>query len=104
MRFIHNRPSSSLFLLPERIRQHASENPFKIALRNDLGEEISYGQFYKAVGAVGEGLRRSGARSVGILCKDPIQMAIGVFGAWFGNCIAVPLRKANKKTKTKFFY
>lgn len=97
MRFIHNRPNSSLLLLTERIKQHASQNPFKIALRNELGEEISYGNFYRIVGAVGEGLRRSGAKSVGILCKDPIQMAIGIFGAWFGNCIAVPLRKSFNK-------
>lgn len=90
MRNFLNRPR----YLPERLRQLASDSPAKIALRNELGEEISYLNLYRAVCSVSEGLRRGNDnKPIAVLCKDPIQMAIGIFAAWFSNRPAVPLRK-----------
>lgn len=93
MRNFLNKPVS--LHLPDRIKQLAKDYPAKIAIRNEAGDEITYGQFYKAAGAVAEGLRKTNCvgKSVGIMCKDPLQMAIGLFGTWYNNCTAVPLRK-----------
>ena len=79
----------------ELIRKHALDQPAKIALRNELNEQITYKQFYESALRLSDSLKRRGdiEKSVAILCKDPIQMAIGVFGAWFSNLSAVPLRK-----------
>jgi acyl-CoA synthetase (AMP-forming)/AMP-acid ligase II len=85
---------SSALLLPERIKQLSKDNPFKIAIRNEFGDEISYSRFYKAATTVAEGLRRTGdgRKSVAVMCKDPLQMAIGLFGVWYNNSTAIPLR------------
>lgn len=80
-------------LLPDRLRQLASDFPSKIALRNELGEEISHLNLYRAVCSVSSGLRRGkDVKPVAVLCKDPIQMAIGIFSSWFSNRPVVPLR------------
>ena len=86
---------TSLYHLPERIKQLSKDLPTKIAIRNEFGEEITYGQFYNAAGKVAEALKRTGysGKSVAIMCKDPLQMAIGLFGAWYSHSAAIPLRK-----------
>ena len=88
---------STALHLPERIKQLAKDYPTKIAIRNELGDEITYGQFYKSAAAVAEGLKRTGgaSKSVAVMCKDPLQMAIGLFGAWYNNSTAIPLRNKN---------
>lgn len=88
-------PSSALVHhLPRRIRQLALEQPRKIAIKNELNEEITYKQFHEAAKLVSMGLnQRKTGDSVAILAKDPIQMAIGIFGTWYSNRTAVPLRK-----------
>lgn len=88
---------SASFHLLERIKQLAKDYPTKIAIRNELNDEITYGQLYKAAGTVAEGLKRTGdtSKSVAVMCKDPLQMAIGLFGAWYNNCTAIPLRNQN---------
>ncbi len=93
MRNFLNRTAA--FHLPERLKQLATDFPGKIALRNELDHEITYGQLYKAAGAVAEGLKRTGeaGNPVAIMCKDPIQMVIGLFGTWLSHSTAVPLRK-----------
>lgn len=89
---------SAAFYLPERIKQLAKDYPFKVAIRNEFGDEISYGQLYKSALAVAEGLKRTGDanKSVAVMCKDPLQMAIGLFGTWYNNSTAIPLRKLNE--------
>lgn len=80
----------------ERIRKYALEQPTKIALKNELNQQINYKQLYESALIISEVLKKRGGdaeNSVAILCKDPIQMAIGVFGTWFSNRTAVPLRK-----------
>lgn len=79
----------------ERIRKYALDEPAKIALKNELNEQITYKCFYESALNLSEVLKkhRDAEKSVAILCKDPIQMAIGVFGTWFSNRTAVPLRK-----------
>ena len=81
--------------LPSRIRQLALDQPAKIAIRNELNEEITYARLYEMSKSVGEVLkqRNDSGISAMIMAKDPIQMAIGIFGAWFANRAAVPLRK-----------
>ena len=77
------------------IRKQALDRPYKIALRNDLGDEISYKNFHDVAMNVAKVLeRRNGSGSVGVLCKDPIQMAIGIFGSWLSNKAVIPLRKS----------
>ena len=79
----------------ERIRKHALEQPAKIALRNELNEQITYKQLYDSALKLSGALKRhkGSEKSAAILCRDPIQMAIGVFGTWLSNRPAVPLRK-----------
>lgn len=91
MRNFLNRPRH----FTERLRQLALECPNKIALRNELGEEISYLNLFKTSSSIAEGLRHLNdeRKAVAVLCKDPIQMALGIFAAWFSNRPAVPLRK-----------
>lgn len=93
MRNFLNRTAA--FHLPERIKQLAIDFPAKIALRNEFDHEITYEQLYKSAVAVAEGLRRTGEAGspVAVMCKDPIQMVIGLFGTWYSHSTAVPLRK-----------
>lgn len=79
----------------ERIRKYALDQPTKLALKNELNEQITYKQLYESALILSEVLKKraDAEKSVAILCKDPIQMAIGVFGTWLSNRAAVPLRK-----------
>lgn len=79
--------------LPSRIRQLALDQPFKVALRDEFNNELTYQRFYEAVKSVAKGLEHGKAgKSVAILAKDPIQMTVGIFGTWLSNRIAIPLR------------
>lgn len=84
--------------LPNRIRQLALDQPAKMAIRNELNEEISYKQLYDAALSVSNVIKSSEniGNSIAIMSKDPIQLAIGIFGAWFSNKAAVPLRNRSK--------
>ena len=64
----------------DQIRKYALDQPTKIALRNEMNEQITYKKLYEYALGVSEGLkkRRDVGNSVAILCKDPIQMAIGL--------------------------
>lgn len=80
-------------ILPNRIRQLALTTPNKLALRNEFNEEITYGQLYKAAKSVADALNHGKAcESIAIMSKDPVQMAIGLFGVWMSSRTAVPLR------------
>lgn len=79
----------------EQFRKYALDQPSKIALRNEANQHITYKQLYESASNLSIGLKRrpDADRSVAILCKDPIQMAIGIFGTWLSDRVAVPLRK-----------
>ena len=76
--------------LLERLLQLGSSR--KIALRNELRGELTYAGMLKAALSIAEGLKRVKSDSVAVLCKDPIQMALGIYSTWLSKKIAVPLR------------
>ena len=80
--------------LLERLLQLGSLK--KIALRNELGGEISYAGLVGAVRSVAEGLRGFKGESIAVLCRDPIQMAVGIYSAWLSKKAAVPLRNQKR--------
>lgn len=90
MRFHTNQRPYIHFI--DRIRKHVSDQGQKTAIINETGKTISYSELYNSASALASNLKHSSNKSIALLCRDPINMAIGLLGTWLNNSTAVPLR------------